>query len=90
MKPEQVDKWTNFLQMSSWIGFLGISPWRGRLFAVALGLLESQCAGVAGFMLAGKLLRYLVVLGLFEGHSFLFLTQSHTPIPLCVTELGGS
>ena len=55
-----------------WIGTLGKSEWITRLGAIVLGLMRSNVWLTGGSMLAGKALRYIVVLATFEGAASLF------------------
>lgn len=73
MPREKVDKWTEWLQgRGSWMAFFVFLPGVGDFFAVALGLLKANVWSVAIWMLLGKFLRYLVVLGAFDWVMTLF------------------
>lgn len=73
MPREKVDKWTDWLQgRGSWMAFFVFLPGVGDFFAVALGLLKANVWGVALWMLAGKFLRYLALLGAFDWVMSLF------------------
>ncbi|SJZ38032.1 YqaA family protein [Porphyromonas cangingivalis] len=61
LKEEKLDRVTRWLQKKgSWMAFFVFLPGIGDFFAVALGLLRANVWAVAGFMLAGKLFRYLI------------------------------
>lgn len=67
MDPAKLDKWTRWLQgKGSWMAFWVFLPGVGDFFAVALGLLRANVWAVAGFMLAGKFLRYVALVGVFD------------------------
>lgn len=73
MPKEKVDKWTAWLQgRGSWMAFFVFLPGVGDFFAVALGLLRANVWSVALWMLLGKFLRYLVLLGAFDWVKALF------------------
>lgn len=61
LKEEKLDRVTRWLQKKgTWMAFFVFLPGIGDFFAVALGLLRANVWSVAGFMLAGKLFRYLI------------------------------
>lgn len=61
LKDEKLDRVTRWLQKKgTWMAFFVFLPGIGDFFAVALGLLRANVWAVAGFMLAGKLFRYLI------------------------------
>lgn len=61
LKEEKLDRVTRWLQKKgAWMAFFVFLPGIGDFFAVALGLLRANIWAVAGFMLAGKLFRYLI------------------------------
>ncbi|MDO5035711.1 MAG: VTT domain-containing protein [Porphyromonas sp.] len=67
MDERKLDKWTAWLNgKGAWMSFWVFLPGVGDFFAVALGLLRANVWAVALFMLAGKFLRYLVLLGVFD------------------------
>ena len=76
--------WIGTLGKSEWITRLGVSekqlaraffaflPTIGEAIAIVLGLMRSNVWLTGGSMLAGKALRYIVVLATFEGAASLF------------------
>ena len=61
LKEEKLDRVTLWLQKKgTWMAFFVFLPGIGDFFAVALGLLRANVWAVSGFMLAGKLFRYLI------------------------------
>lgn len=53
-------------------GFFAFLPTIGEAIAIVLGLMRSNVWLTGGSMLAGKALRYIVVLATFEGAASLF------------------
>lgn len=67
MDPVKLEKWTRWLHgRGAWMSFWVFLPGVGDFFAVALGLLRANPLAVALFMLAGKFLRYLALIGIFD------------------------
>lgn len=54
------------------MGFFAFLPTIGEAIAILLGLMRSNVWITAGSMLAGKTLRYIVVLATFEGAAAIF------------------
>lgn len=54
------------------MGFFAFLPYIGEAVALLLGLMRSNQWLTAGSMLVGKLVRYLAVLGAYEGIVRLF------------------
>ena len=68
MKPEKINRMRVYLSgRGSWMAFLAFLPIIGSVIAVALGFLRSNIIYVSLYMLAGKVLRYVLVVMAAEG-----------------------
>ena len=68
MKPEKINRMRVYLSgRGSWMAFFAFLPIIGSVIAVALGFLRSNIIYVSLYMLAGKVLRYVLVVMAAEG-----------------------
>lgn len=67
VKKEKVDKMVGYLQAKgTFMAFFAFLPALGSVIAIALGYMRSNVWLTMGFMLAGKLTRYIVLLYLLK------------------------
>lgn len=67
VKKEKVDRMVNFLQgKGAMMGFFAFLPAIGSVIGISLGFMRSNVWLTAGAMLTGKLLRYILLLYVFE------------------------
>ncbi len=67
VKKEKVDRMVSFLQgKGAMMAFFAFLPAIGSLIGISLGFLRSNIWLTAGAMLTGKLLRYVLLLYVFE------------------------
>lgn len=68
MKPEKINRMRAYLNgKGSFMAFFAFLPIIGSIIAVALGFLRSNLLYVSLYMLAGKVLRYVLVVMAAEG-----------------------
>ena len=73
VKEKQLDKARRFLAgRGAMMAFFSFLPTIGEAIAIVLGLMRSNVWLTGGAMLAGKTLRYIVVLATFRGALSLF------------------